>query len=69
MEFQTFDEMVNSNASSSQRKLLNLERFNLLPQNIHDTVTAEREVGNFPMPMEKIGEEEFKSIKDLLYPL
>ena len=66
MEFQTFDEMVNSNASQSQRKLLNLERFNLLPQNIQDTVNAEREVGNFPMPMEKIGEEEFNSIKDLL---
>ena len=53
MEFQTFDEMVNSNASQSQRKLLNLERFGLLPQNIQDNVNAEREIGNFPMPLRK----------------
>ena len=42
MEFQTFDEMVNSNASQVKEKLLNLERFGLLPQNIQDNVNAER---------------------------
>ena len=67
MEFITFDEMIESGkATKQQKQLLNLERFNLLPEDIASAVNEERELGEFPRPLVPVPQEEFDTYKDFM---
>ena len=54
------------NISKKQRQLLNLERFNLLPDNIAEAINTERQLGNFPNPLVPIPQQEFEDFKNLM---
>ena len=54
MEFSTVGSLRGSNLTKNEKILLNLERFGLLPEDQKNNVTAERQIGNLPPPMEPI---------------
>jgi len=67
MEYITFDQLIESGkASKSQKQLLNLERFGLLPEEAAIAINAEREIGNFPNPLVPIPREEFEDFKNVM---
>ena len=66
MEFSTIGSLRGSNLTKREKILLNLERFGLLPENVQNDISAERQAGNLPAPMEPIDEEGFQAIKELI---
>jgi hypothetical protein len=67
MEYITFDQMIESgNVTKQQKQLLNLERFNLLPNDVLVALNKERELGNFPNPLVPVPQEEFEDFKNLM---
>jgi len=63
-EFSTLKSLKNE--TKKVKQLLNLERFNLLPQDIQIALNDEREAGRIPNPMEPISIEEFEDYKNMM---
>ena len=63
-EFTSLQEL--SKLNSEQQRILNLERFNLLPENIQILVNKEREAGRYADPLQPIDQNEFEDFKNLM---
>ena len=67
MEYITFNDLVSSDKVNDRMiKLLNLERFGLLPPEIASAIEQERQSGNYPKPLEPISQEEFEAFKKMI---
>ena len=63
-EFTSIEEL--SKLNSEQQKILNLERFGLLPEDIQVLVNNERDAGRYVDPLKPIDQEEFQDFKNLM---
>lgn len=67
MEFITFNDLMNNNkVTQNMKKVLNYERFGLLPDDVAAAVEEERRSGNYPNPLEPISQEEFEAFKKMI---
>ena len=67
MEYLSFNDLVtNNNVTREMKKVLNYERFGLLPDDVAAAVEEERRQGNYPKPLEPISTEEFQAFKNMI---
>ena len=67
MEYLSFNDLVtNNNATREMKKVLNYERFGLLPDDVAAAVEEERRQGNYPKPLEPVSREEFEAFKNMI---
>ena len=67
MEYITFNDLVSNNrVTDDMKKILNLERFGLLPDDILTAVEEERRLGNYPKPLQPVSIEEFQDFKKMI---
>ena len=67
MEYITFRDLMSaSGVTSDMKKILNYERFGLLPDDVAAAVAEERRQGNYPNPLEPVSLEEFQAFKEMI---
>ena len=67
MEFITFNDLMSTKGVTKEmKKVLNYERFNLLPEDVAEAVAQERKIGKYPNPLEKISVDEFEAFKKMI---
>ena len=66
-QYLTFNDLVSNNkVTKEMKKVLNYERFGLLPDEVASAVEEERRLGNYPNPLQPISSEEFQDFKKMI---